>query len=406
LNGNFGFTSFVASDGSTPDTEAPTIPANLAATAVSASQINIAWTSSTDNVGVAGYRVYRNGAVVGTTNTTVYADTGLTASTTFAYTVAAFDAAGNVSAPSGGATATTMSTTDTAPPSVPSNLQSLNVTSSSATLSWSASIDNVAVAGYRIFRDGTQVGTTALTSYSDAGLAASTTYQYTVAAYDTSGNVSAQSGQLSVTTVAAASRPPSFVQAQSNQITSGRSAAATFTSPTRSGNVIVAYVIWSNAGNVTLADTRGDSFVSAASAVTWGANYKAQVFYSTNLAGGASTVTATFQNAVNSFGVVYIHEYSGINASIPVDVTVSASGTSAALNSGAAVTTQANDLIFGAGVSDGAVTAAGSGFIARSMAYGNITEERIATSTGVYSATASHNGRAWGMQMVAFRPAN
>ena len=75
------------------------------------------------------------------------------------------------------------------------------------------------------------------------------------------------------------------------------------------------------------------------------------------------------------------------------------------LNSGAATTTTANDLIFAAGVSDFAVTAAGSGFTARDLAYGNITEDKAAASIGSYSATAPHNGQQWGMQMVAFRPA-
>jgi chitodextrinase len=68
------------------------------------------------------------------------------------------------------------------------------------TLTWTASTDNVGVAGYKIFRNGTQVGTSATTSYVSAGLAASTTYSYTVSAYDTAGNNSAQSSSISVTT--------------------------------------------------------------------------------------------------------------------------------------------------------------------------------------------------------------
>jgi hypothetical protein len=62
-------------------------------------------------------------------------------------------------------------------------------------------------------------------------------------------------------------------------------------------------------------------------------------------------------------------------------------------------------LIFGAGVSDNNVTATGSGFISRDLAYGNITEDRVASSIGPYSATATHSGKMWGMQVVAFRPA-
>jgi hypothetical protein len=87
------------------------VPANLTVTATSASQINLAWGASTDNVGVVGYQVYRNGANVGSSTNTAYADTGLAASTSYSYTVAAFDGAGNVSGPSAPASATTLAMT-------------------------------------------------------------------------------------------------------------------------------------------------------------------------------------------------------------------------------------------------------------------------------------------------------
>jgi chitodextrinase len=405
LNGDFGFSSFSATDGSAADTQAPAVPANLTATAVSPSQIDLAWTVSTDNVGVAGYQIYRNGVGVGSTDAATYSDTGLNASTSYTYAVAAFDTAGNISAPSTAANATTPAP-ELIPPSVPTNLQSLNVSSNSATVTWSASTDNVAVAGYQVFRNGTVVATTALTSYTDNGLAASTTYAYAVAAYDTSNNVSGLCAPLSVTTTAASSAPPSFVQVNNNQIASGTSTSVAFRSATQAGNAIVVYVIWSNTGNVTLTDTRGDTFISAASPVSWGSNYRAQVFYATNITGGAATVTASFQTAVNAFGVVYIHEYAGINSLSPIDITASASGSSAAMSSGAVFTTDADDLLFGAGVSGNSVTAAGSGFNSRTTAYGNITEDRTPAATGLFSATASQNGSTWGMQIVAFRPAN
>ncbi|EAU63945.1 sheath polysaccharide-degrading enzyme [Stigmatella aurantiaca DW4/3-1] len=91
----------------TPDTQAPTTPANLLATATSSSQINLSWNASSDNVGVSGYDVYRNGSAVGSSGTNSYSDTGLAASTAYSYTVRARDAAGNTSAASNTATATT-----------------------------------------------------------------------------------------------------------------------------------------------------------------------------------------------------------------------------------------------------------------------------------------------------------
>jgi hypothetical protein len=91
----------------TSDTQSLTIPTNLTATTISSTQINLTWTASTDNVGVAGYNIYRNGTKVGTTTSTAYSDTGLMSSTTYTYTISAYDAVGNTSATSTPASATT-----------------------------------------------------------------------------------------------------------------------------------------------------------------------------------------------------------------------------------------------------------------------------------------------------------
>src|SRR5207302_4194412 len=82
---------------------------------VCSSQLNLSWTACSDNVGVSGYRVYRGGTQIGTPGTTSFTDTSVSASTTYSYTVAAYDAAGNVLAQSSPASATTP-----APPTQPS----------------------------------------------------------------------------------------------------------------------------------------------------------------------------------------------------------------------------------------------------------------------------------------------
>ena len=336
---------------SSPDTQAPTVPTGLKSTAQTASSISLSWTASTDNVAVAGYNVYRNGALVGTSSTTTYTDSGLAASTGYSYTVAAFDAANNTS---GQSTALPVSTTakssstyvsdltptsatngwgsfekdtsngeqaagdghtitlngvtyakglgvhassdlkynlagqyttftsdigvddevanngsvdfqvlvngvkvfdsgvmtgssatqtvslslaganslelivsdggngnaydhadwagarlssspDTQAPTVPTGLKSTAQTASSISLSWTASTDNVAVAGYNVYRNGALVGTSSTTTYTDSGLAASTGYSYTVAAFDAANNTSGQSTALPVSTTAKSS---------------------------------------------------------------------------------------------------------------------------------------------------------------------------------------------------------
>jgi hypothetical protein len=90
-----------------PDTQAPSVPTNLAGIAISTTQVSLTWTASTDNVAVAGYRIYRNGAAVGTSPTNSYADSKLTNNTTYSYAVTAYDAAGNESAQSGSVNVTT-----------------------------------------------------------------------------------------------------------------------------------------------------------------------------------------------------------------------------------------------------------------------------------------------------------
>ncbi|WP_030977447.1 carbohydrate binding domain-containing protein [Streptomyces sp. NRRL S-1824] len=103
--------------------------------------------------------------------------------------------------------------TDTQAPTAPSGLQSTGKTSSSATLSWTAATDNVGVTGYDIYQGGTKVSTVTGTSATVSGLAASTTYSFTVKARDAAGNVSAASNAVSVTTSSGGSGGTGFKQA-------------------------------------------------------------------------------------------------------------------------------------------------------------------------------------------------
>ncbi|MEV4547103.1 glycosyl hydrolase family 18 protein [Nonomuraea wenchangensis] len=191
----------VSSGGGT-DTTAPSVPGNLRSTGVTSNSVSLAWNASTDNVGVTGYEVYRGATLVTTVTGTTYTDTGLTASTAYTYTVRARDAAGNRSAASAAVTATTSNGggTDTTAPSVPGNLRSTGVTSSSVSLAWNASTDNVGVTGYEVYRGSTMVTTVTGTSHTDTGLAANTAYTYTVRARDAAGNRSAASAAVTATT--------------------------------------------------------------------------------------------------------------------------------------------------------------------------------------------------------------
>jgi len=164
---------------------------------------------------LAGYKVYKNGVLVTTTASTSYSATGLSPSTTYSFTVAAYDNAGNNSAQSAAVSATTQAAADTTAPSVPAGLSASVVSSSQINLSWGASTDTggSGMAGYKVYKNGVLVMTSASTSYSVTALSAGTTYSFTVAAFDNAGNNSAQSTAVSATTSAAtdttarASRP-------------------------------------------------------------------------------------------------------------------------------------------------------------------------------------------------------
>lgn len=184
------------------DTTAPSAPSALSATATSTSQINLAWTASTDDVAVAAYIIFRNSSPVGFATTNSFSDTGLSPATAYSYTVKALDTSGNYSAYSNVATTTTLTATaDTIAPSAPSALSATAISASQINLSWTAATDNVAVASYLIFRDGSPIGTSLTTAFSDTGLTAATAHNYTVQALDTSGNVSAYSNIAAATTL-------------------------------------------------------------------------------------------------------------------------------------------------------------------------------------------------------------
>ena len=187
------------------DHNAPGAPTGLTATPASASRIDLGWTAATDDVGVAGYKVFRGATQVGDVTGTSYADTGLTDGTAYSYTVRAYDGAGNTSTPSNTATATTP---DVSRPSVPGNVAAQAVSSSQVNVSWNASTDNVGVTGYKVFRDGTLVASPTGTTFQDTGRGAGTTYSYTVLARDAAGNESAPSPAATATTPAPDTSPP------------------------------------------------------------------------------------------------------------------------------------------------------------------------------------------------------
>ncbi len=150
----------------TPQVPAPATPTGVTATA-GANQVTLAWNAVS---GATSYKVYRGATLVTTVATMTYTETGLTAGTSVTYTVVASNAGGS-SAASSGASATPL-------PAAPTGLVVTPGNASNA-LTWTAV---TGAASYRVYRNGTQVGTPATTSYSDTGLTNGTSYSYYVVA--------------------------------------------------------------------------------------------------------------------------------------------------------------------------------------------------------------------------------
>jgi chitodextrinase len=225
-------TEFYPSDSSTISTKdqtAPTAPYNLTTRAVSASKIDFSWPPSTDNVGVAGYKVYRDEKEISTTKGTSYSDTGLQPGSAYSYYIRAFDVAGNTSEKSSYLTEFTQNSTtvtatkDTQTPSYPPNLVARAVSSSQMDISWSPSTDNIGVAGYIIYRNNVEIGRTTNLSYRDNGLSAGTDYSYNVKAYDAAGNQSYMSNSVTEWTLSGVSQnnmqPVNYLSSVINAVT-------------------------------------------------------------------------------------------------------------------------------------------------------------------------------------------
>jgi len=204
-----------------PDTIPPTAPTGLNVTPLSATQLNLSWQASTDNIEVQEYLIDRCTGLGCTTpaqldtvpsGTLAYQDAGLAPSTTYTYSVRARDQVGNIGPSSMPFSATTSAAPDNSDPTVPTKLSATAQSSSRISLSWTASSDNVGVTKYSIYRctgSGCTPATKLVditaptTSFSNNGLTASTTYTYAVTASDAAKNESGKSPSASATTQAA-----------------------------------------------------------------------------------------------------------------------------------------------------------------------------------------------------------
>ncbi len=196
------------------DFEQPSTPAGLKRESAGQNEVGLRWTSSSDNVAVAGYEIYRStdggfGSLVGTTSVTdpaagtTWADTAVEPTVDYTYAIKALDEAGNrswrsnlVTISSGGS--------DTERPSAPTGLNA-SAQAANISLNWNPSTDNFGVVGYDIHRStngslGSLIGTSTTPSYTDSNADPSQTFTYAIKARDAAGNTSWRSNFSSAST--------------------------------------------------------------------------------------------------------------------------------------------------------------------------------------------------------------
>jgi hypothetical protein len=273
------------------------------------------------------------------------------------------------------------------------------------------------VTGYRVERcqnsgcsNFAEIGTTTTASYSNTGLAASTSYSYRVRATDAAGNLSGYSATASATTSGGPPPAIAFVQARyAVPQTPQTTVTLAYTGAQTAGNLNVVVIGWSNATSQvqSVSDSRGNSYALAAGPTVQPGIQSQAIYYAANIAASAAstnTVTVTF-NAAASYPDLRIAEYSGLSVTAPLDAAAGASGTGSLANSGTVSTTTASVLLVGACNTQTVVTGAGTGYTQRLLTSpnGSILEDRVVTATGSYSATAPTSGGGWVMQIAVFR---
>jgi fibronectin type 3 domain-containing protein len=179
------------------DSAPPTAPSAFGAVPANGpDRVQLSWAASADDIGVTGYEILRDGALLASVTSTTYVDVTAQQGVVYVYDVRAHDGAGNRSA----AARTSAMVADLVAPSAPPSVSAKAYSGPSRVLvTWTAAGDNVAVAGYRVYRNGVLLASTASLTYLDYAVTRKTTYRYAIRAIDAAGNLGASSATVSAT---------------------------------------------------------------------------------------------------------------------------------------------------------------------------------------------------------------
>lgn len=315
---------------------APQAPTGLTANSISTSQINLSWTAPSNNGGsaITGYKIDRSTNAGSTWSTlvantasssTTYSNTGLAAATSYTYRVSAINSVGTSAVSN---TASAITGTIITVPQAPTGLVASAISSSQINLSWSAPSNNggSAITGYKI-EQSTNSGSTwsaivsntgsTVTTYSNVGLAASTSYTYRISAINSigtsvpSGTVSATTS--STTTVPTVPQPPIGLAA--NVVSSSQINLSWTTPSNNGGSAITGYKI--------------DRSINGGS--SWG-----------TLVSNTGSTATTYSNTALIANTAYAYRVSAINSVGTSAVSNTASGTTLTVSSSGTVSITVN----------------------------------------------------------------
>jgi chitodextrinase len=344
-----------------PDTVPPTVPTNVAPAPVSDRRIDLSWTASTDAVGVTGYKVFRDGQQIGTTSATSSIDANLQPGTSYSYRVAAYDAAGNTSAQSAAASATTLA--DTTPPTVTVATPGDNTTvSGTVDVTATGVADDVGVAGVTFQLDGASIAseddTPPYAAALDTRLFLDGAHEIRAIARDTSNNVTT-SAPVHVTinnTSAPPSGTPTLIQhvstaSNNNANEAGNPFFISLPNPAGAGNAIIlgmSFPYASSGRTATVTDDKGNLWVAA---VTVPGNpttgqFVSRLFYALGVAAGTQNITVTFDAPVHSFQSVVSEFYNVATAGALDGSSANSSSAAPGVTAGTLTTANAGDLVY------------------------------------------------------------
>ncbi len=343
----------------TVDTAPPAVPSGVTGAAASTTSATLSWSPSTDNTGVVGYDVFRNGAVVASVagSITTYSDTGLSPATTYQYAVSARDAAGNSSGPSPTVSVATPASADSFSVAVSPGAIAVSAGSLGSTTVTTAVVSASAIP-LTLTASGMPAG--ALLSFSPPsitsggasvvtiGTSATTPVGTVTITITATGSGVSHSATISLTVNPPSTGGPAFVQSASASETAASTAlTATFPSVSTAGHLLVLSVSeYTGATNTisSVTDSAGGTWTRIASRFVSGHNSDGEQWYSAN-AKAVTSVTAHTASA--STMALTVQEFSGVATTNPLDVSTGASATGTAASSGSVTSTVANDLVVG-----------------------------------------------------------